>query len=509
MSATRLPDEVRAGPTPSTASADREQAFRAERPTLLRRACACGGSPGVDGECPDCRARRLRRSPAGTAPNTTVPAIVHDVLRSQGTPLDAGARSFMEPRFGHDFGDVRVHTDARAASSAEAVNALAYTVGHNVVFGAGRYAPATSGGRHLLAHELTHVVQQSRAARGGKGALRFGEVNDSFEREADSAAAALGGTASSPAPVRLQRQFGPGMEEQPDPMDDPTRHPPGAPNAVACAPPPGCPEHFCEPYTNESYARHMRNKMLPTLLLGIRVAVGSRVLPLWSEHLMGGSSTKNLTADFGADFTASPTTKKTTDYLVGELTKSLKASPPPLAKTVLGIPYASLDVTSRLSAPITKINTPLSGNDMNFNHPRDIPGNIAGGIGVDETSCKSGAQPSPQNDERLATVNAFIMQDSSGGLTVTANVHYTVKDTIDLCPGDCGNSLEKLATVPISQFEATGISGDVPFIVEFDDLRTFTVPASGPPSAPATKPSAAPATAPSVPAPAVPKGKGP
>src|SRR5947209_15066228 len=80
---------------------------------------------------------------------------------NSGQPLDAGTRAFMESRFGHDFSRVRVHTDSRAAESAQAINALAYTVGRNVVFGRGQYAPGTSEGSKLLAHELTHVVQTS------------------------------------------------------------------------------------------------------------------------------------------------------------------------------------------------------------------------------------------------------------------------------------------------------------------------------------------------------------
>ncbi|WP_282434910.1 eCIS core domain-containing protein [Nocardia panacis] len=94
------------------------------------------------------------------------PPIVHEVLHSPGHPLDQRTRMAMASRFGHDFSHVRVHTDTRAAESAEAVQALAYTVGHHVVFGADRYRPASSTGSRLLAHELTHVVQQSAAARG-------------------------------------------------------------------------------------------------------------------------------------------------------------------------------------------------------------------------------------------------------------------------------------------------------------------------------------------------------
>ena len=103
----------------------------------------------------------LQRKAAGEATTDTAPPVVHDVLQSAGQPLDAGTRAFMEQRFGHDFGQVRVHTDARAAQSAQAVSANAYTVGHNIVFGVGRFAPETHEGRRLIAHELTHVVQQS------------------------------------------------------------------------------------------------------------------------------------------------------------------------------------------------------------------------------------------------------------------------------------------------------------------------------------------------------------
>jgi hypothetical protein len=77
--------------------------------------------------------------------------------------LDPGTRAFFEPRFGHDFSAVRVHADAAAERSTRDVSALAYTVGNDIVFGAGHFAPGTHEGRRLIAHELTHVVQQSRA----------------------------------------------------------------------------------------------------------------------------------------------------------------------------------------------------------------------------------------------------------------------------------------------------------------------------------------------------------
>lgn len=126
-------------------------------------ACACGGG------CPRCRAERaaraLRRTQASPAAGHQpgAPPIVHQVLRSPGQPLDPGARAFMEPRFGQEFGGVRVHTDPQAGASADAVHARAYTYGQHIVFAAGQYQPHAAEGRRLLAHELAHTVQQGAA----------------------------------------------------------------------------------------------------------------------------------------------------------------------------------------------------------------------------------------------------------------------------------------------------------------------------------------------------------
>lgn len=108
---------------------------------------------------------RLQRKENGSFPSTQgVPPIVHDVLRSQGLPLDANTRAFFEPRFGNDFSQVRIHKDAEAIASAQQVHARAYTVGNEIVFGGGQYLPETAEGKKLLAHELTHVVQQATSA---------------------------------------------------------------------------------------------------------------------------------------------------------------------------------------------------------------------------------------------------------------------------------------------------------------------------------------------------------
>lgn len=178
----------------------------------LQRRCACGAPSAGDGTCAACEAKTLpqdlqrkpltlgaaddllereadqvaervlrmevpgepphemvqpgrpmiSRSGGGEALVGEAPTSVPAALASPGQPLVPSARAFIEPRFGLDFSQVRVHTDGLAQKSARDVHALAYTVGSHVVFGAGRYAPDTEAGKHLLAHELAHVVQQSR-----------------------------------------------------------------------------------------------------------------------------------------------------------------------------------------------------------------------------------------------------------------------------------------------------------------------------------------------------------
>jgi Domain of unknown function (DUF4157) len=130
----------------------------------LQRACSCGGGcPKCQTEHPGQEHERLqtKRFPPGDSGQIAVPPIVHEALSTPSQPLDPATRGFLEPRFGHDFSQVRVHTDAKAVESVRAVNALAYTVGRNIVFGAGQYVPGSSEGRRLLAHELSHVVQQT------------------------------------------------------------------------------------------------------------------------------------------------------------------------------------------------------------------------------------------------------------------------------------------------------------------------------------------------------------
>jgi hypothetical protein len=197
---------------------------------MSQRKCACGQHTMAGDQCAECKKNKtLRRQSAGSSALALAPPIVHEVLLSPGQPLDADTRAFFEPLFGRhrsmtnvrnspqrrrgpgltvasandeaereaesvehglgngvamrwnsedapspaipdlsrmDFSLVRVHADSRAGESADAISAVAYTAGEHVVFGAGRYAPGTPEGKRLIAHELTHVVQQGGSETG-------------------------------------------------------------------------------------------------------------------------------------------------------------------------------------------------------------------------------------------------------------------------------------------------------------------------------------------------------
>lgn len=127
---------------------------------------------------------------------------VKDLLASSsGQPLDRETQALMQSRLGHDFSDVRVHADSQATESAKAVNAHAYTVGTNVVFQSDKYAPGTESGQKMLAHELTHVLQQKAGPVDGSpapGGIKVSHPSDPFEQAAERSAEQA--MSSNPAP---------------------------------------------------------------------------------------------------------------------------------------------------------------------------------------------------------------------------------------------------------------------------------------------------------------------
>jgi hypothetical protein len=174
----------------------------------VMRKCDCD-APDCDCDMGDDKKKKETNSPrtalhrAALSPRTPreAPPIVHETLRSPGHMLDPETQAFFEARFGQGLSRVRVHTDTRASESARAVNALAYTVGRDIVFAPGRFAPGANEGRRLLAHELAHVVQQHDVAGNPEG---VSNPSDALEQDADRIANQVMG-APARATHRVQR----------------------------------------------------------------------------------------------------------------------------------------------------------------------------------------------------------------------------------------------------------------------------------------------------------------
>jgi hypothetical protein len=171
------------------------------RSSLVQRSCACGGT------CEECKAAmpapaeedelQIQRSSSNAAGTNVAPEQrgLEDVLEeSRGEPIEDRTREQMESRFGHDFRDVRVHTGEHAAAASSALQADAFTTGRDIYFAAGQYDTSSQDGQHLLAHELTHTVQQSEgsvseeAASLSPSGLRVSEPGDPLEQEAERTA---------------------------------------------------------------------------------------------------------------------------------------------------------------------------------------------------------------------------------------------------------------------------------------------------------------------------------
>lgn len=161
-----------------------------------------------------------RARPGGTGAGPLDEAVSREIesRRGRGTSLDGGARADLEPRMGQDFSDVRVHTGPDADRLSRAVQAEAFTTGSDVFFRHGNYRPASSEGRKLLAHELTHVVQQRAVPSSSSGSLVVTEPDDSTEVEADAVARAV-----TSSPVSEGHQPNPNAKPNPEPEPEQLR----------------------------------------------------------------------------------------------------------------------------------------------------------------------------------------------------------------------------------------------------------------------------------------------
>lgn len=481
---------------------------------MLQRKCACGGS------CPTCKAKKnlgIQTSLRVNEPSdrwereadrvadqvmSGSQATIQDspqpprISRKEKTPATAGvatghpsrttnsldlgpsvslpksAQNYFGNRLGQDLSGVRVHNSQQAHRAAESLNAKAFTSGNHITFAKGQYQPQTRSGKHLIAHELTHVIQQSISdkdqiqrsplddlVRGADEIIQgVDESIEGIENEVSEGASWLDEVLQQEAENVIQEL-----------ISTCNSFP------LSACPNPDCPSCFCSPLPfSRSDILIFRDIVAAYVLPGIAAKVSPRVVPLWTDYIYGGSGVKNLNSTFGGDFMLSSTTLLTNDFLRSQIEAHLVSHRPTFPS---GVSVVIKDIASLIPTAITQITTPNDPDEMNFNVIGEIPGNIAGGIGTNQTSCSAGACPSPINDERLVNGTVTIIKNSDNSLTVIPSLIYTVKDTIDLCPGNCGENMEQVATLPLSWLEASGVSGDIPFTVDFNALiGPITIP---------------------------------
>ncbi len=183
------------------------------RSPVIQRECSCGtcGACQEKGVEEETESKILQRQASSAGSGETMADAGGIPTASASAPLDRQTRDFMEPRFGSDFSDVRVHSDTAAAESAQALGADAYTTGRDIYFGAGKYAPQSREGQHLLAHELTHTVQQrdDTAPEGSPPQARsvvVGSPQSPLETEAERTADQVMSSPSGPVSISSERQ---------------------------------------------------------------------------------------------------------------------------------------------------------------------------------------------------------------------------------------------------------------------------------------------------------------
>jgi outer membrane protein OmpA-like peptidoglycan-associated protein len=560
-----------------------EEEAASEAPLQVSRKCAA--CEKEEQEAP--LQRKPGKPPTSKSLHGEAPALVHDVLRSPGQPLDPHARGFFEPRLGFDLSRVRIHADRTASESAQSVDALAYTAGSDVAFAAGHYQPQTDSGRRLIAHELAHVLQQSG---GDQGYLRrLGDVSkapavlgcpippsnvpptnefvlfpnrgttldaaqkakvgnyvDRYNASRSGAIVRVDGFASEPGDDALNWQLScnrasavhdelvhpsaahtPGLPEgsisvfmqgetaefgaeaqnrratlsppltgssqgspadtgdtgQPPPTTENTTPPPtgggtppqpdtgqaqaAPPERPACALNPSCPDDYCLPFPTQQEALDDRASNGEPVLSTISSA-NAHAEPLFRKYVFNPGPAGDVSAQLAADFTSSRNTRDATQDVAHLLETELRSHPPVFPPGTDRV-TVDIDADSTRSALKAQINQ-LATTGLVYNIPFEAPGLLAGGVGLDQASCQVGANTSgAQADSRSARVKADVFRNPDGTLLITPDINFTVVDTVDFCPGNCGGFFAQHLgkTVLMSRWEASAISGDVPFTVHF------------------------------------------
>jgi Domain of unknown function (DUF4157) len=434
-------------PPPSRPGSYKPQSF-------VRRKCAACAAAGAKASkeetdlggtihrlCPDCEAERQKAEGAGAEGGDVGPG-VEAALASLGSgrPLPEGERAFFEPRFGLALSDVRIHDGAEADRAARSIHARAFALRGSIAFAAGEYRPGTMAGRRLIAHELAHVTAQE------DGLARRQPVLGYYGYGYYPYYGYFGGSGGHPCPATA-----------------------ATPSALFCVPFPSRADALAD--RDSPYLGTSTTKGVYILAGAVAAAAGSPVaLRLYFKFIYGGSSSVENVNDGAADFTGHATSAFVTTMLLNDVLAGIIANRDMIYSGFAASPGAHMDVPVDPRAQ-RDVDDQSSAYALNF-CGLNLPGVIAGGVGKTQATDRRGADTSAaQNDSRNVNgdfrVTATIQSPARLTMHVAPRLTYHVVDTVDFCPGNPGGFFAEFLTLPMSRWEASGISGDVTFELDF------------------------------------------
>jgi outer membrane protein OmpA-like peptidoglycan-associated protein len=242
---------------------------------------------------------------------------------------------------------------------------------------------------------------------------------------------------------------------------------PYPPTFFSCAVNPDCPKEYCTPFPTLKEALDDRAEDGESILSTIATA-NAHAEPLFRKYVFDPGPAGDISSEYAGDFASSRTTRAVTEQIFPLVRADIQSHPPDFPPEG-GWVTVNFDTDPSKAALKQQFNE-LATNGLVFTDPFEVPGLFAGGVGANQGFCTVGANTTgAQPDSRSARVSAEVFKNPDGTLIINPIVIYTVVDTIDFCPGNCGGFFAQHLgnTVQMSRWEASGISGDVPFTVTF------------------------------------------
>lgn len=416
-----------------------KQVMRMPDPILHRKKCPLKSDTSCkeDEEETPKGGTLMKKGSSTSVPTPIVPSIVSEVLGESGETLDMQSRAFFEPRFGYEFGNVRVHTGEKAEKSARSINALAYTFGRDIVFGDSFSMRGSAAGQELLAHELSHVIQQKNNP--AEKIHQWNSRPDVSDREAGHSAGKMISTPDHDGEKLIRRR---------------------ARDVI-------WPGNLCMPFQYEEEAKQTLGEMKDSLIPFITTLFGSEVGDLWSAYLnrrkgaslvprVYKSPESSIVQGFAMSWATLRRIRDLADLIISDLERT--RSCPELPDTE----WAELPVENFL--PYQELNSTgpdgKTDSDIDYGRIGELPGNIAGGVGSSDAG--------PDTRRVTGNIRLYRVRDEAGNMKqvkMQTDFVFIVEDAVDFCPGQPGAPPEWQFTIPLSRLEVSGYAYDVPFKV--------------------------------------------